>query len=149
MKKWYQSKKFWTVLVQAAVLVANEGLGLNLPLEAILTLTAVALGYLGIEGSLDAMRQRRQSTAIQDPLVREGIESLIYQVYDFNTAKTEGVDKYASSVVTRILGGLGNFVDPSLVNAHEQEIRKEIIRQLLKQFNADIKMMEGADLARS
>jgi uncharacterized membrane protein len=41
-----KSRKFWTTVVSAGLVVANEGLGLNLPTDAIMTVAGIVIAYL-------------------------------------------------------------------------------------------------------
>lgn len=50
------SRKFWLTVVSAALIVANEGLGLNLPTEAIMTVAAVVIGYILGESYIDGKK---------------------------------------------------------------------------------------------
>lgn len=45
MKPGYKTTEFWGVVVTAALTVANTGLGLGLPDDAITTLAALASSY--------------------------------------------------------------------------------------------------------
>ena len=51
------SRRFWMAVASAILLVANEGLGLNLPTDTILAFVAVVLGYILGESYTDAHRQ--------------------------------------------------------------------------------------------
>jgi uncharacterized membrane protein len=52
----FKSRKFLTSVVTALVVIANEGLGLNLPSEAIMTVAAVVIGYVASEAYVDGKR---------------------------------------------------------------------------------------------
>lgn len=49
-----KSRKFWMAAASAALIVANDGLGLNLPADSILGLTGIVTGYLVAQGVVDA-----------------------------------------------------------------------------------------------
>lgn len=49
----FKSRKFWMAVVAAGVAVANEGLGLELPKEAIMTVASVAIAYILGEAYVD------------------------------------------------------------------------------------------------
>ena len=49
-----KSRKFWMAVVTALLVIANEGLDLNLPSDAIKTVAAVVIGYLIGEGLADS-----------------------------------------------------------------------------------------------
>ena len=53
-KTWYESKKLWVAFLTILLLVATEVFGLNLPVEKILAIASTALGYILIQGKLDA-----------------------------------------------------------------------------------------------
>lgn len=55
--KW-KSRKFWTAIVGAIVLVANEGLDLGLDRETILAFAALVLGYIFAEAGVDMTRKK-------------------------------------------------------------------------------------------
>ena len=48
-----KSRKFWMAIVSAVIIVANEGLGWNLPAETIYAFAAVVLGWIITEGAVD------------------------------------------------------------------------------------------------
>lgn len=41
-----KSRKFWMAVVGAGLVVANEGLGLNLPEEAVMTVAGMLIAYI-------------------------------------------------------------------------------------------------------
>lgn len=49
----FKSRKFWMAVITAIIVIANDGLGLNLPEESILTLAAVVIGYIVGESYID------------------------------------------------------------------------------------------------
>ncbi|MED1603685.1 hypothetical protein [Alkalihalophilus marmarensis] len=55
MKK-FTSRKFWMAVVSAAVILGNEGLGLELPTESIMTVAAVAISYILGESYVDSQK---------------------------------------------------------------------------------------------
>ncbi|WP_273483577.1 hypothetical protein [Desulforamulus ruminis] len=52
-----KSRKFWMAVVTASVLVANEGLGLDLPTEDIMTVAGVAIAYILGEAYVDGQQK--------------------------------------------------------------------------------------------
>lgn len=56
----FKSRKFWMAVVAALVAIANDGLGLNLPRDAILTVATVVIAYILGEGAVDAARALRK-----------------------------------------------------------------------------------------
>ncbi len=55
-----KSRKFWMAVMTALVLIANDGLGLNLPKDAIMAVAAVVISYVIGEGAVDAARALRK-----------------------------------------------------------------------------------------
>lgn len=51
-----KSRKFWMAVVAALIAIANEGLGLNLPTEALMTVAGVVIAYILSEGAVDVAR---------------------------------------------------------------------------------------------
>jgi uncharacterized membrane protein len=51
-----KSRKFWMAVIGGLLIVANDGLGLNLPKEAVMALAAVILSYIFGEAAVDAAR---------------------------------------------------------------------------------------------
>ena len=45
-----KSRKFWMAVVGGIIIVANDGLGLGLPAEAITALATVIIGYIVGQG---------------------------------------------------------------------------------------------------
>ncbi len=58
-----KSRKFWMAVVSAAVAIANDGLGLNLPQEAIMTVAGVAIAYILGEAYVDGQRKKDEINA--------------------------------------------------------------------------------------
>lgn len=52
----FKSRKFWMAVVTGLLVVANEGLGLNLPSEAVLTVAGVAISYILGQGYVDGKK---------------------------------------------------------------------------------------------
>lgn len=50
------SRKFILAVVTALLIIANKGLDLNLPEDAINTIVLIILGYIGVEGAVDVVR---------------------------------------------------------------------------------------------
>lgn len=49
----FKSRKFWMAVVAGLLVIANEGLGLDLPTESIMTVAAVVIGYILGEAYID------------------------------------------------------------------------------------------------
>lgn len=56
MKHPLKSRKFWLAVVSGLLVIANEGLGLELPSEAFMTVAAVVITYILGEAYVDAHR---------------------------------------------------------------------------------------------
>jgi len=52
----FKSRKFWMAVVAAVVAVANEGLGLNIPSEAVMTTAGVVVAYILGEAYVDGKK---------------------------------------------------------------------------------------------
>jgi uncharacterized membrane protein len=52
----FKSRKFWMAVVSALLVVANDGLSLGLPAEAVLAVSGVAVSYILGQGLVDARR---------------------------------------------------------------------------------------------
>lgn len=61
-----KSRKFWMAVVAGLLVVANEGLGLALPEEAIMTVAAVAISYILGEAYVDGKREGGVANAHRD-----------------------------------------------------------------------------------
>ncbi len=51
-----KSRKFWMAVVGAGLVVANEGLGLNLPEESVLTVAGLLIAYILGEAYVDGKK---------------------------------------------------------------------------------------------
>lgn len=51
-----KSSKLWVAVVTAALIIANDGIGLNLPTEEIMTVAGVAIAYILGEAAVDAKK---------------------------------------------------------------------------------------------
>lgn len=50
------SRKFWMAVVGAALLIANQGLGLNIPEDTVMAFAALVISYILGESFVDAKR---------------------------------------------------------------------------------------------
>ncbi len=48
-----KSRKLWMAIVAAVIVVLNDGLGLGLPTDAIMTVAAIAISYILGQGAVD------------------------------------------------------------------------------------------------
>lgn len=53
-----KSRKFWMAVVSGLLIIGNEGLGLDLPNEAIMTVAGVAITYILGESYIDGQRAK-------------------------------------------------------------------------------------------
>ena len=51
-----KSRKFWMAVVTGLLIVLNDGLGLELPTEAIMTVAGVVIAYILGESGVDIAR---------------------------------------------------------------------------------------------
>lgn len=54
----FKSRKFWMAVVGAGLVIANEGLGLELPTESVMTVAAVVIGYIIGESYVDGKNKQ-------------------------------------------------------------------------------------------
>lgn len=147
-KKWYQSKKFISALATIAAILISEYSGLDLSIEQLSLVVGSFLTYILVEFGLDAKRQKGSYHPLQDPAVRDAMESLISDLYDFSMARTEGIDAHIKQVKEKVINGLTEMGIPKNVIQDGEELSKEITRILIKLYREDQKMTEGADLVR-
>jgi uncharacterized membrane protein len=50
----FKSRKFWMAVVAAAMIIANEGLGWDLPADTIMSFAAVVVAWIFAEAAVDA-----------------------------------------------------------------------------------------------
>ena len=60
MQRALRSARFWMAVVAAAILVANQGLGLNLPNETITAFALLVITYLLGDTAVDVARIMRK-----------------------------------------------------------------------------------------
>lgn len=53
-----KSRKFWTAIASAALVVANQGLDLGLPEDAIMAVVGIAITYILAQGGVDAIKAK-------------------------------------------------------------------------------------------
>ncbi|MED0678633.1 hypothetical protein P4S83_16610 [Aneurinibacillus thermoaerophilus] len=56
MKNKLKSRKFWMAVVTAGLVIANEGLELNLPSESILSISGLVIAYILGQSHVDAKK---------------------------------------------------------------------------------------------
>lgn len=56
VKNKFKSRKFWMAVIVGLLTIANDGLGLGLPEEAIMTVAATVIAYILGESYVDANR---------------------------------------------------------------------------------------------
>lgn len=52
-----KSRKFWMAVISALILVGNDGLGLNLPAESIMSVAGIVAAYVLGQGLADARKE--------------------------------------------------------------------------------------------
>jgi uncharacterized membrane protein len=57
----FKSRKFWMAVVSALLVIANEGLGLNLDTEVVLAFAGIVMTYIFAEAKVDAERAKQES----------------------------------------------------------------------------------------
>lgn len=152
-KKWYQSKKFATVIVTALISFGNETFNWGISEDQTLAGMIFALIYVLIQTGLDwykLRKKRHEKDPIQSPMIREGVESLVTHYYDFQAADEKGINVHAKEVVSLVLDGLTDLVGSVHYGELDQNkaLSEEIIRQVFKMYNQDVKMKEGAELVK-
>lgn len=152
-KKWYQSKKFATVIVTALISFGNETFNWGISEDQTLAGMIFALVYVVIQTGLDwykLRKKRHELDPLMSPMIREGIESLVTHYYDFQAADEKGINVHTKEVVSLVLGGLTDLIGTDHYGDLETNkgIAEEIIRQVFKMYNQDVKMKEGAELVK-
>lgn len=51
-----KSRKFWMAIVTGALIVANQGLDLNIPSDSVMSLAGVVATYLAAQGYTDGQQ---------------------------------------------------------------------------------------------
>lgn len=51
-----KSRKFWMAVIAAGLAIANDGLGLHLPTDSIMTVAGVAVAYILGQSHVDAKK---------------------------------------------------------------------------------------------
>jgi hypothetical protein len=147
-KKWYQSKKFISALATIAAILISEYSGLDLSVEQLTLLVGSFLTYILVEFGLDRTRAKGSYHPLQDPAVRDAMEALISDMYDFGSARADGIDNHISQVKEKVITGLTGIGIPQSVIKDGEELSREITRIIIKMYREDQKMTEGADLVR-
>lgn len=55
-----KSRKFILAVVTALLVIANEGLNLNIPEDAIMKVVQIVLVYIGVEGTADVVSRAKK-----------------------------------------------------------------------------------------
>jgi len=55
-----KSRKFILAVVTALLIIANEGLNLNIPEDAVIKIVQLVIAYIGIEGVADAVSRAKK-----------------------------------------------------------------------------------------
>lgn len=147
-KKWFMSKKFWTPVVMAAVVAMNNAFGWHIPEDQVLAVAVPFIIYLIGEFFMDAKRESKAKNPLHDPVVRDAIEALVSDAYDYSMARADGIETHAAAVKEKVMAGLHVILDPKYTK-DPKTLGGEILRQVLKMYREDQKIKEGADLVRS
>lgn len=145
-KKWYQSKKFIAAIATIIAIMLQNYLDLGLSTEELSLLVGSFLTYILVEFGLDRQREKGSYHPLQDPAVRDAMESLISDFYDFGAARSGGLEAHVQDVKQKVISGLGGMGIPQNVIQDGEDLSKEITRILIKMYREDQKMKEGADL---
>lgn len=146
-KKWFMSKKFWTPIFVAVIVALNNAFGWNIPEEQMLTVGVPFVIYLIGEFYLDRKRQKEQIHPLTDPKVRDAIEDLVSDFYDYAAAKDQGIEQHAQAIKDRVMSALEILMDPAF-SKDAKAIGSEIVRIVMKMYKEDKKMQEGAELVK-
>lgn len=152
-KKWYESKKFLTVIVTALIGAGNEAFEWGISTDQGLWMMGFSLAYVLVQAGLDWYKEKRNlkdPDPLALPMVREAIESLVNEFYDYAAAKDQGIAAHAKDVKKLIIDSLDDLITAELYNKVKDnaDVWDEIIRQVLKLYNHDVKLVEGADLVK-
>lgn len=147
-RKWYQSKKFAAILVAILAFVLDEKLELQIEDETLFSIVGLAITFIVAQFGLDLKDRQQLKTAIQDPVVRDAIESLVSEFYDYGLAKSGGISQHSLEVKEKVMEGLSLILDPKF-QKDAKEVQEEIVRLILKMYKEDNSMTKGADLVRS
>lgn len=143
--KWYQSKKFITVLVALLSLLVNDYLGLNLSEMELTSIVGLAIAFITAQTTLDYKDRKNLKTALQDPILRDALEALVEDAYDYSLAKDGNITAHSVEVKEKVLAGLEIILDPKFLK-ESQEISQEIIRLIMKLYKEDQNMSKGANV---
>jgi uncharacterized membrane protein len=89
-----KSRKLWVTIVSAVLMVTNQGIGLKLPEDTILSFAGVVMSYIFCQSIVDAKQQ--SVLPISHALIQpESDESAASQVIQDNTNKKEEEPKQA------------------------------------------------------
>ena len=64
----WQKEKFWLAVVTAALVILNEGLGLNVPPEVVWPVVLLIFGWLFTDGVVEAAASIREAVIISAKL---------------------------------------------------------------------------------
>lgn len=145
-KKWFASKKFISIIAGVIATLLNKYLELGLSMEEMTLLIGSLITYIFVEAGLDAKRSKGSYHPLQDPAVRDALESLISDGYDFAAARSNGIHAHIQEIKSHVFDGLIHLGISAKILDDSEEFAKEISRIVLKMYREDQKMKEGADL---
>jgi hypothetical protein len=146
--KWYHSKKFVSVIVAMLTFALNDRLGLNIDEETLGWIVGVVITYIVAQLGLDLKDRSGKKHSLQDPVVRDAIESLVSDFYDYALAKDKGISQHSLEVKEKVMEGLRIIMDPKF-QKDAKDISQEILRLVMKFYKEDQNMSKGADLVKS
>lgn len=146
--KWYQSKKFIAIIVGILAFVLNDRMGLHIDEMDLAGIVALIIAFVSAQFGLDIKDRNAVKNAMQDPITRDAIESLVSDFYDFGLAKENGISQHSLQVKEKVMDGLQLILDPKF-HKDTTDISQEVLRIVLKFYKEDQSMTKGADLVRS
>jgi hypothetical protein len=146
--KWYQSKKFIAIIVGILAFVLNDRMGFHIDEAGLTGIVALIIAFVSAQFGLDMKDRNAVKNAMQDPITRDAIESLVSDFYDFALAKEDGISQHSLQVKEKVMDGLQLILDPKF-HKDTTDISQEILRIVLKFYKEDQSMTKGADLVRS
>lgn len=146
--KWYQSKKFITIIVAILAFVLNDKMGLNIDEEQLAGIVALVLSFILAQFGLDLKDRNEKKSSLQDPVIRDAIENLVSDFYDYGAARADGLSQHSLEVKEKVMTGLEIILDPKF-QKDAKDISQEIIRMVMKLYREDQNMTKGADIVKS
>ena len=152
-KNWYASKKLWVTVLTILITGLNEQFGWNIATDESLLIMGAGLIYVLIQAGLDwyeRFQYGKQKPPIAYAIIREAIESIVSDLYDYAEAKNSGIQVHADHIQQQSLDQLKK-VAPQHADriANDPEVKEEILRKVMKNYNEDKSLYQGAELVKS